>query len=155
MNTLYGIEDVAAMSGLSVRTIRGYLAGGVLKGEKVDGVWRFTPEQFGDFLSQEQVRRSVRSKRTGAVADFLGASRRKAPAACLIWDWPVSGGEEERRLYSALEERANALGLRWSYRYENGIPGHSGGWAGGYRGAPERAGIGEAPDQDGPGLRFA
>ena len=46
---------------------------------------------------------------------------RKSPAACLIWDWPVSGGEEENRLCAALTERANALGLRWSYHYESGM----------------------------------
>ena len=121
MNDFYRIEDIAAMSGLSVRTIRGYLAKGTLRGEKAGGVWRFTPEDFGAFLAQKQVRRTVRAKRNGAVADFLGVSRRKSPAACLIWDWPVSGGEEENRLCAALTERANALGLRWSYHYESGM----------------------------------
>lgn len=121
MNDFYRIEDIAVMSGLSVRTIRGYLAKDILRGEKVGGVWRFTQEDFSAFLSQKQVRRTVQAKRNGAVADFLGASRRRSPAACLIWDWPVSGGEEENRLCAALEERVNALGLRWSYHYENGM----------------------------------
>ena len=106
MNDFYRIEDIAAMSGLSVRTIRGYLAKGILRGEKADGVWRFTQEDFSVFLAQKQVRRT---------------SRRTSPAACLIWDWPVSGGEEENRLCAALTERANALGLRWSYHYESGM----------------------------------
>lgn len=121
MNDFYRIEDITAMSGLSVRTIRGYLAKGILRGEKVDGVWRFTQEDFAAFLSQKQVRRAVRAKRNGAVTDFLGASRRKSPAACLIWDWPASSGEEENCLCAALAEQVNALGLRWSYHYENGM----------------------------------
>lgn len=121
MNDFYRIEDIAAMSGLSVRTIRGYLAKGILGGEKVDGIWRFTQEDFSEFLAQKPVRRATRAKRNGVVTDFLGTSRRRSPAACLIWDWPVSGGEEENRLCAALEEQANALGLRWSYQYENGM----------------------------------
>lgn len=46
----YTIQDLAAMTGLNERTIRGYLAGGQLQGSKVGGAWRFTPEQFDDFL---------------------------------------------------------------------------------------------------------
>ena len=107
MNDFYRIEDIAAMSGLSVRTIRGYLAKGILRGEKADGVWRFTQEDFSVFLAQKQVRRTVRAKRNGAVADFLGTSRRKSPAACLIWDWPVSGGEEEN--YESLYGKVTSI----------------------------------------------
>lgn len=121
MNGFYTIGDIAAMSGLSIRTIRGCLAKGVLQGEKADGAWRFTQEQFAAFLAQGQVRRSTRAKMNGMVADFLRAGRRATPAACLIWDWPVSGGEAEERLRSALEEQVNALGVHCSYRYENGM----------------------------------
>ena len=39
MSSFYTVRDVAAMSGLSVRTIRSCLASGKLLGEKVDGAW--------------------------------------------------------------------------------------------------------------------
>ena len=82
MNDFYRIEDIAAMSGLSVRTIRGYLAKGILRGEKADGVWRFTQEDFSVFLAQKQVRRTVRAKRNGAVTDFLRSEERRVGKEC-------------------------------------------------------------------------
>ncbi len=80
------IEDIAAMTGLSTRTVRSYLSSGQLEGKKIDGAWRFTPEQFEAFLRQDMVRQSVRAKENGRIYDFLLTERRKESAACLIWD---------------------------------------------------------------------
>lgn len=118
MKEFYTIEGVAAMSGLSTRTIRNYITTGQLEGEKVDGAWRFTPEQFGDFLRQDMVRQSVRAKENGKIYDFLLTDRRKESAACLIWDWPVEGGEEEARLRERLMEAVNELELGCAYHFE-------------------------------------
>ena len=120
MNEIYTIEDIAAMTGLSTRTVRSYLSGGQLKGEKADGAWRFTPEQFGTFLGQDMVRQSVQAKANGKIYDFLLTGRRKEGAACLIWDWPEEGGEEENRLRERLMEAVNALELGCAYRFEEG-----------------------------------
>ena len=120
MNDFCTIEDIAAMTGLSTRTVRSYLASGQLEGEKIDGAWRFTPEQFEVFLRQDMVRQSVRAKENGRVYDFLLTERRKENAACLIWDWPVEGGEEESRLRKRLMEAVNGLGLGCAYHFENG-----------------------------------
>lgn len=117
----FTIEDVAAMSGLSTRTVRSYLSAGQLEGEKIDGAWRFTPEQFGAFLSQDMVRQSVQAKANAVVYDFLLTNRRREGAACLILDQPVSSGCGERELCRALEGAVNELGLRWAYRFENGM----------------------------------
>ncbi len=119
MKETYTIPDVAAMTGLSERTVRTYLAGGQLRGEKADGVWRFTAEQFGDFLAQDMVRASVQAKANAIVCDFLITDRREDAAACLILDQPVPEGGESA-LREALEKRVNALGLRWAYRYRDG-----------------------------------
>lgn len=120
MNDFCTIEDIAAMTGLSTRTVRSYLASGQLEGEKVDGAWRFTLEQFEAFLRQDMVRQSVRAKENGKVYDFLLTERRKESAACLIWDWPVEGGEEEGSLREQLMEAVNGLELGCAYRFENG-----------------------------------
>ena len=120
MNEIYTIEDIAAMTGLSTRTVRSYLSGGQLKGEKADGAWRFTPEQFGTFLGQDMVRQSVQAKANGKIYDFLLTGRRKESAACLIWDWSVEGGEEESRLRERLMEAVNALELGCAYHFEEG-----------------------------------
>jgi len=119
MKETYTIQDVAMMTGLNDRTIRSYLANGLLQGEKVDGAWRFTVEQFGDFLRQDMVRGSVQAKANAIVYDFLITDRRTEDAACLILDQPVGAGEEPA-LRETLEKQVNALGLRWAYRYEDG-----------------------------------
>jgi len=113
----YSVADIAAMSGLSVRTVRSYLAMGLLEGEKVDGAWHFTPEQFSAFLAQDMVRQSVQAKAQGIVSDFLRQERRAEAAACTVLDLPADFGEEAR-LREALLARINALGLSCSYRYD-------------------------------------
>ncbi len=119
MKETYTIQDVAVMTGLNERTIRSYLASGQLKGDKTDGTWRFTAEQFGDFLRQDMVRSSVRAKANAIVYDFLNTDRRASGAACLILDNPVPDGEEPA-LREALEAQVNALGLRWAYQCRDG-----------------------------------
>ena len=121
MAETYTIQDIAGMTGLNERTIRSYLADGLLKGEKTDGAWRFTAEQFGDFLRQDMVRASVQAKANAVVYDFLITDRRKESAACLILDQPVSDGCGERELCRELEDAVNELDLRWAYRFENGM----------------------------------
>ena len=120
MAETYTIQDIAGMTGLNERTIRSYLADGLLKGEKTDGAWRFTAEQFGDFLRQDMIRASVQAKANGVVYDFLMTDRRKESAACLILDQPSAEGQEPG-LREALSEQVNRLELRWAYRYQDGM----------------------------------
>ena len=120
MAETYTIQDIAGMTGLNERTIRSYLADGLLKGEKTDGAWRFTAEQFGDFLRQDMIRASVQAKANGVVYDFLMTDRRKESAACLILDQPSAEGQEPG-LREALSEQVNRLALRWAYRYRDGM----------------------------------
>jgi DNA-binding transcriptional MerR regulator len=120
MTETYTIQDIAGMTGLNERTIRSYLADGLLKGEKTDGAWRFTAEQFGDFLRQDMVRASVQAKANAVVYDFLITDRRKESAACLILDQPSAEGQEPG-LREALSEQINRLELRWAYRYQDGM----------------------------------
>ena len=120
MAETYTIQDIAGMTGLNERTIRSYLADGLLKGEKTDGAWRFTAEQFGDFLRQDMVRASVQAKANAVVYDCLITDRRKESAACLILDQP-SAEDQEPGLREALSEQVNRLALRWAYRYRDGM----------------------------------
>lgn len=120
MEKTYTIQDIAGMTGLNERTIRNYLADGQLQGEKVDGAWRFTPEQFGSFLAQDMVRSSVQAKANAVVYDFLITGRRKESAACLILNQPAAE-DREPGLREALTEQVNRLELRWAYRYQDGM----------------------------------
>ena len=112
MAETYTIQDIAGMTGLNERTIRSYLADGLLKGEKTDGAWRFTAEHFGDFLRQDMVRASVQAKANAVVYDFLITDRRKESA---------SAEGQEPGLREALSEQVNRLELRWAYRYQDGM----------------------------------
>ena len=121
MKETYTIEEIAAMSRLSSRTVRSYLAMGVLKGEKVGGAWQFTAEQFSDFLRQDMVRQSVRAKAHAIVYDFLLQEKVSDNTACTVLDLPVSGIKEEAALRKELLEEVNARGLTCSYHYNDKI----------------------------------
>ena len=63
MERTFTIEDVAAFTGLTDRTLRTYLQEGRLAGEKVDGAWRFSPGDvqrlFQDAGAQRASRRPI------------------------------------------------------------------------------------------------
>ena len=118
MKETYTIEEIAVMSMLSTRTIRHYLSIGLLEGEKRDGVWRFTPEQYGAFLDQDMVRQSMKAKANGMLYDFLLQEKKQEEDVCAIIDLPISDLATEAHFRTTLMEQINTLGLRCSYRYE-------------------------------------
>ena len=46
----YLISHMTLFTGLSDRTIRNHMAAGFLQGEKINGLWHFTPEPVDAFL---------------------------------------------------------------------------------------------------------
>lgn len=118
MNETLRIEDIAAMTGLSTRTIRNYLSLGLLDGEKIDGVWQFTVEQFATFLEQDMVKQSVLAKNNALLYDFLLQPQKAAPSVCAVIDLPAvdEAAQRERLLWQV---NANHLTLR--YHYGNGM----------------------------------
>ena len=63
----YCIGHIVQFTGLTDRTIRSYLANGILQGEKINGIWHFTPEQVDAFLRHP---RSVPVSRRKTTAWF-------------------------------------------------------------------------------------
>ena len=63
----YSINDLVEMTGLTDRTLRNYIKSGLLRGEKIDGVWQFTAEDYGAFISDKNVIPSLRAKKNGVV----------------------------------------------------------------------------------------
>ena len=51
----YVINELVMFTGLTDRTIRNYLSSGILQGEKVDGMWRFTSDQVEEFVKFVQL----------------------------------------------------------------------------------------------------
>ena len=95
MKEYYTINDVAMMSGLTTRTIRNYMQMGLLDGEKEDGVWRFTSEEFEAFLTHPTVLPSIRAKRNAVVYDFLLEEKKQSAEMCTILDLNVSNEEAQ------------------------------------------------------------
>lgn len=90
MEKTYNLNDLALMTGFTTRTLRNYLLSGVLKGEKIDGVWRFTPEDLDRFFSEPFVKEGIRIKRSAVVFDFLACKDRKKARTCVILDIPAT-----------------------------------------------------------------
>ena len=85
---LYLISHLVLITGLTDRTIRNYIASGILKGEKINGIWHFTPEEVDAFLKNPAVRPSIIAKNNSVVYDFMLNDSKKEEETCVILDLP-------------------------------------------------------------------
>lgn len=85
---LYLISHITLITGLSDRTIRNYIASGILKGEKINGIWHFTPEEVDTFIKNPAVRPSIVAKNNSVVYDFMLNNSKKEEETCVILDLP-------------------------------------------------------------------
>ncbi len=108
----YSIAELALMTRLSTKTIRNYLKMGLLKGEKIDGAWRFSENEIGEFFQERFVKGALEIKRNGQVLDFLNGMQVKNKA-CLVFDREfVTQDELEVYITKFIEEvnRMNSQG---------------------------------------------
>ena len=89
----YTINSIVMISGLTDRTIRSYISSGILEGEKINGLWHFTPEQVEAFLRHPTVRPSILAKNNGMVYDFLLEDKKQKQETCIMLDLP--GADEK------------------------------------------------------------
>ena len=68
---LYLINHLVLITGLTDRTIRSYISSGILKGEKINGIWHFTAEEVEDFIKNPAVRPRIIAKNNAIIYDFL------------------------------------------------------------------------------------
>ncbi len=85
---LYTLGHLVQMTGLTDRTLRNYLSLGILKGEKIGGLWHFTPEEVDRFLRDPAVRPSIRARANSQIYDFLASDPAGEDMACCIFDFP-------------------------------------------------------------------
>ena len=90
MNGTYNLNDLAMMTGFTTRTLRNYMNQGLLKGEKTDGVWRFTAEDVDRFFAEPFVKEGLRIKRNSVVFDFLADRKKKNARTCAVLDVPAA-----------------------------------------------------------------
>lgn len=86
----YVINHLVMFTGLSDRTIRNYIASSILQGEKINGLWHFTPEQVEEFVRHPAVRPSILAKNNGLVYDFLLDTKKTGQEMCVILDTPCA-----------------------------------------------------------------
>ncbi|MBQ8790285.1 MAG: MerR family DNA-binding transcriptional regulator [Ruminiclostridium sp.] len=95
MESFYTINEVATMTGLTTRTIRNYLKSGLISGEKVNGVWSFSSEDFCAMLNNPAIKPSIQAKNNAVVYDFIADDRKKTNKICTIIDLFVEEDEAE------------------------------------------------------------
>ena len=88
------INHLVLLTGLTDRTIRNYISSGVLQGEKINGLWHFTPEQVECFISHPAVRPSILAKHNAVVYDFLLDGKKDSCETCMILDIPGRSKKE-------------------------------------------------------------
>ena len=91
----YTIGHIVQFTGLTDRTIRNYIASGILQGEKINGLWHFTAEQVDAFMHDSAVRPSILAKNNAIVYDFLLQDHKTGQQGCMILDFP---GEDVKTL---------------------------------------------------------
>ncbi|MBD5534177.1 MAG: helix-turn-helix domain-containing protein [Lachnospiraceae bacterium] len=74
---LFTINEVAMMTGFTTRTLRNYISAGILEGEKIEGVWKFSVDDFTNFISNPNVISGIKSKRNAQALDFLAGDKKK------------------------------------------------------------------------------
>lgn len=119
MDERYTIEDVAAFTGLTDRTLRTYLKEGRLTGDKEEGAWRFAPEDVARLFQDGGVRRAMEANRNAVVYDFLLGGLDE-DCCCVIRDIPVPDRSEEA-LRTRLVERVNRENGQVKFTYSYGM----------------------------------
>lgn len=95
MEKHYTINEVAAMTGLTTRTVRNYLKSGLVSGEKINGVWLLSSEDFCDMLNNPAVKPSIKAKNNAVIYDFLADDRKKTNKICTVIDLYVEDDEAD------------------------------------------------------------
>lgn len=95
MEKYYTLNEVALMTGLTTRTLRNYLKMDVLKGEKTDGIWKFSEGEFAEFISNPYVKPSLQAKSKAIVFDFLNEPVKQQNEICTIIDLHIDPDESD------------------------------------------------------------
>ncbi len=118
----YSIANLSLMTGLTDRTLRNYLANGILQGEKVDGAWQFTDVQIEQFICHPSVRPSILAKNNSLIYDFLIEDHTKNSEMCVILDVPEQEKEEVSTYFCDTISGGDYHNLRFTF---DGVGGSS------------------------------
>ena len=119
---LYLISHLVLFTGLTDRTIRNYISSGILQGEKINGLWHFTPDQVERFVRHPAVRPSILSKQHSAVYDFLSDSQKLHCEICMILDIPGRNPKEIAEYFSYNISHENYRNIHFSFDGVTKVP---------------------------------
>ncbi len=105
MKNYLTIEDIANEMQVTTRTIRNYLREGKLKGEKVDGRWRFSNENLYELISLL----SIGNQGMDAVEDFFKKTHKPVYESIVIIDIPILNAETAEFYCDKILERYNMV----------------------------------------------
>ena len=118
----YTIGHMVQFTGLTDRTIRNYIALGILEGEKINGIWHFTPEQVERFVRDPAVKPSIQAKKNAMVFDFLLGNPKAGRRACVILDLPGEDEKKTAEFFCHSITEGDYHDLRFSFDSLNGTP---------------------------------
>ena len=111
----YTIGHVVLITGLTDRTIRNYISLGLLEGEKINGLWHFTPEQVQAFVAHPSVRPSIQAKKNSIVHDFMLMPNRQTHRSCLMLDIPERDPKEVAEFFCYAINTGGYEDIRFSF----------------------------------------
>lgn len=111
----YVINHLVMFTGLSDRTIRNYISSGILQGEKINGLWHFTPEQVEAFIRHPAVRPSILAKNNALVYDFLLDDKKVKREICVILDIPRADKEQVAQYFCERIQNGDYRNIYFSF----------------------------------------
>lgn len=88
----YSINELSTISGFTTRSLRNFIQMEFLKGEKVNGEWRFSLEQIENFLSHPNIKEGIKSKNNSVVYNYL-LNKPEKDKICSIVDLNLTPNE--------------------------------------------------------------
>lgn len=118
----YLISHLVLITGLTDRTIRNYISTGILHGEKINGLWHFTPEQVQAFTMHPAVRPSILAKHNAKVYDFLLDTGKRECETCVILDLPGKDFKETAEYFCYRINNEEFRKIDFSFNSEEEMP---------------------------------
>ena len=115
---MYSIRQLSNITGLTTRTLRNYIKAGMLRGDKVNGVWEFSEEQVNDFISHPSVKSSIQAKNNSIVYDFMTEYNCTENEMCILLNLTISHDEAQKTADFFFAAANQSEHIRFSYSYE-------------------------------------
>lgn len=117
----YVLNHIVMFTGLSERTVRSHIATGFLKGEKINGIWHFTPEEVENFINHPAVKPGILAKSNSLVYDFLLNTSKKEDEMVVVLDIPNKNKIEISKLFCKEICEGGYNNIRFSFGDLSGI----------------------------------